>query len=538
MTPHGPRALLTRAPSVPAEPPPRSGQDFDGGPLWMRLAPPLVTLVVMLWGLTGSSYWRDESATLAAVQRPFGQLLRMLGHVDAVHGAYYVIMWPLAKVAGTSEVVMRLPSAIAMVAAAALVAALARRLVSPAAGLASGLVFAVIPAVSLYAEDARSYAMVTALAAGASYLLVRLIYATEGRRGWTVGYGLCLAALAWLNFFALLLLAAHAVTVALLCLRRASQGADRRAWLPLAVSWLAAAAGAVAVTSPIILLAWTERTQLAWLSTPSASSLGGLAQLIGSGLMPLMAALIVAGGVLASALAGPATLRRRWPPMLVVLAVTWLVVPPALLVGVSRFTPLYTFRYVLFCTPAAALLIGTGLAALGQAVAAAFRPAPDADPAAPARARNDVLIAFGWATGAAALLIFALFGLSQQGVYRSPTGHQDDIRGADRIVAANMLPGDAVIYDTPADENLRAAYPNGMAKLSDIAQYRTPIQSGTLSGTTLPTAVVRQRIANVSRLWVIEVHQHVRLPLLQGLSLRQLRYWHHGNLWMFLYVPR
>ena len=156
MTPHGPRALLTRAPSVPAEPPPRSGQDFDGGPLWMRLAPPLVTLVVMLWGLTGSSYWRDESATLAAVQRPFGQLLRMLGHVDAVHGAYYVIMWPLAKVAGTSEVVMRLPSAIAMVVTAALVAALARRLVSPAAGLASGLVFAVIPAVSLYAEDARS----------------------------------------------------------------------------------------------------------------------------------------------------------------------------------------------------------------------------------------------------------------------------------------------------------------------------------------------------------------------------------------------
>jgi len=538
MTPHGPRALLTQAPSVPAEPPPRSGQGFDGGPLWMRLAPPLVTLVVMLWGLTGSSYWRDESATLAAVQRPFGQLLRMLGHVDAVHGAYYVIMWPLAKVAGTSEVVMRLPSAIAMVVAAALVAALARRLVSPAAGLASGLVFAVIPAVSLYAEDARSYAMVTALAAGASYLLVRLVYATGGRRGWTVGYGLCLAALGWLNFFALLLLAAHAVTVALLCLRRASQGADRSAWLPLAVSWLAAAAGAVAVTSPIILLAWTERTQLAWLATPSASSLGGLAQLIGSGLMPLMAALIVAGGVLASALAGPAVLRRRWPPILVVLAVTWLVVPPALLIGVSRFTPLYTFRYVLFCAPAAALLIGTGLAALGQAVAAGLRPAPDADPAAPGRARNVVLTVLGWATGAAALLIFALFGLSQQGVYRSAIGHQDDIRGADRIVAANMLPGDAVIYDTPADENLRTAYPNGMAKLADIAQYQTPIQSGTLSGTTLPTAVVRQRIADVSRLWVIEVHQHVRLPLLQGLSLRQLRYWHHGNLWMFLYVPR
>jgi len=50
-------------------------------------APLLVTFVGALWGITGPSYWRDEAATLVAVQRPFGQLLRMLGNIDAVHGA-------------------------------------------------------------------------------------------------------------------------------------------------------------------------------------------------------------------------------------------------------------------------------------------------------------------------------------------------------------------------------------------------------------------------------------------------------------------
>ena len=88
MTPSSQRAVLAREPSLAAGPARTPARRYDGGPVWMRVIPPVVTLAVMLWGISGSSYWRDESATLAAVQRPFGQLIRMLGHVDAVHGAY------------------------------------------------------------------------------------------------------------------------------------------------------------------------------------------------------------------------------------------------------------------------------------------------------------------------------------------------------------------------------------------------------------------------------------------------------------------
>src|SRR5438105_14692105 len=98
-------------------------------PAWRRLdwtlaVPPAVTLAVMLWGMAAPSYWRDESATLSATDRSIPQLLRMLGRVDAVHGFYYLLLWPLVHFIGTREFETRLPSAIAMAAAALGIAAI------------------------------------------------------------------------------------------------------------------------------------------------------------------------------------------------------------------------------------------------------------------------------------------------------------------------------------------------------------------------------------------------------------------------------
>jgi mannosyltransferase len=105
MTSSGSRAALRRR-SAAAD----GGSDgYSGGPVWTWLVPPLVMLAVGLWDVTGPSYWRDEAATLTAVQRSFPDLLRMLRNVDAVHGAYYIVIWPLVHAFGSGEVVTRLP---------------------------------------------------------------------------------------------------------------------------------------------------------------------------------------------------------------------------------------------------------------------------------------------------------------------------------------------------------------------------------------------------------------------------------------------
>jgi ABC-2 type transport system permease protein len=178
----------------------------------IRLAlPSFVMFIVGLWRISGPSFWRDEAATMSAIRRPLPVLWQMLGKTDVVHGAYYLLMWPLVRVLGTSELGARLPSVVAVAAAAGGVAAIGRRLASERAGLAAGLAFALFPVASRYGQEARSYALVMALAVLASYLLVRATDMDTGSRSWWLAYSATLAAMGWMNLMSLLIVPAHAV---------------------------------------------------------------------------------------------------------------------------------------------------------------------------------------------------------------------------------------------------------------------------------------------------------------------------------------
>jgi mannosyltransferase len=487
---------------------------FDPGPVWMRILPPVVMLFIALWRITGPSYWRDEAATMTATARPFAELLRMMGHVDAVHGVYYMIIWVMVRLGGPGELVTRLPSAVAMAGAAAAVAALGRRLVSPRAGLAAGLVFAVLPQISLYAQDAREYAIVTALAATGSYLLVRALAAPARQRaGWLVGYAVCLGAMGSLNVFSLLLVGAHAITV-VLAWRRLSARGDGRAGLAVAGGWLAAATGAFLLASPILSLGFAQRGTLSWLTTPQLlGTVEGLRRLIGPAPMALAVALVIAAGIVLSVLAGR-PLRANWPPELLALGLPWLLFPAAVLIGVSLASPVYTFRYVLFCAPAAALLAGAGLAALDWPRAGLL----------------------AWVPATTAFVIIAALGVPTQLAVRSPDGHGTNIRAANAIVAKMRRPGDAVLYLGTDSKYFPAAYPSGFAGLDNIAQAETPSQAGNLTGTDRRASAVRQRLAHVRRIWLVKLGPYPRDPMLGDAHFRLIRHWRVSSIWLLLFA--
>ena len=542
MTSSGSRAVLSRAPQ-----PGGDGADgYAGGPVWMWFLPSVLMVGLGLWDITRPSYWRDEAASLTVVHRSFGQLVRTLGNVDAVHGVYYMILWPVVRVAGSGELVTRLPSVIAMAVAAAAVAALGRRLVSPSAGLAAGLIFVILPQISRYAQDVRSYAMVAAFGATATYLLVRAIGTAGRKRGWLAGYAGCMGAMAALNIFGILLLAAHAVTVALACLRQedgsvrpslaglrggqrgeGGEGGAGSAVRSLAAGWLAAAIVAVALASPVLVLAIAQRQTASWIKAPGPHTLVTLTQLVGP--LPMAAAVVLAVvlGLAVSAGPGRARLLAAWPRRLPAVAVPWLVVPPALLIGVSFALPLYVPRYILYCLPAVALLAGAGLAALCQEIGTGFGRAPEAG-----------LAVLGWVTGAVALLVIGLLGLSAQLALRAPAGHGDNIRRADRILAGQRRPGDAVIYVGRDAHYFTAAYPYGLPQLDNIGQGKTPAQAADLTGTTLPAAVVRQRLAGIPRFWLVDSSGYPKSHVLSGLHVQRLRAWRIGKIWLVLYQQK
>src|SRR5260370_2878856 len=140
-----------------------------------------------------------------------------------------MFMWVVVRLGGSSELATRLPSVLATAVTAAGVAALGRRLVSPRAGLAAGLIFASVPYVTFYAQFARPYAIMTAFATFASYALVRVLDAHPGhRRGWLVAYAAFLAGLGLVQVFALPLIGAHAVTGVLRCRPGGRQRVKRR----------------------------------------------------------------------------------------------------------------------------------------------------------------------------------------------------------------------------------------------------------------------------------------------------------------------
>jgi mannosyltransferase len=489
------------------------------GRAWVPVIPAAITLVVTLYRIQRPSLWRDEGATRAAVRRSLPQLLRMLAHADIVHGAYYLLMWFEIRAAGTSELALRFPSAVGMAVAAGGIAALGRRLVSTRAGLTAGLVFAALPGVSWYAENARSYALVTALATVASYLLVRAMAAGPGyRRRWLAGYAVTLAALGLGNLFALLLIPAHGLTLAA-WIRRARPApasaqpgaastqpgsADDRS---LVRGWLAAAAAALVVAAPVMIIAWAQRSQVNWIKPPGLATLGSLGQLLGPPVTALLVVLATVATVAFSALRG--RLRTDWPSGLLAVSLPWVLLPPAVLLIVSLIHPLYSLRYVVFCAPAAALLAGVGMATLG------------------------------WAGAAAGLAVVALTALPAQANLRTAGSHGENLRLLSQILARHIRPGDAVLFVSRNAREFGAAYPSGYRGLRDIGLGRDAVKSGTLLGTNAPAPVVRQRLTTVHRLWAIETGaQRGPLKVLHGLGFRAVHRWVVSHIWLVLYTHR
>jgi mannosyltransferase len=499
---------------------------------WIAVIPALITLAVTLYRIGVPSFTRDEGATVLAVHRSFGQLLRMLGKVDVVHAEYYALVWVATKIGGSGELAVRAPSAVAMAVAAGVITLLGQRLVSGRAGLAAGLLFAVLPPVSFYAEDAREYAVVAALATVSSYLLIRALdsaagpaTATEGatpppagqpRYGWLAGYAAALALLGLANVLSLLLIAAHAVTVAVW---RRHHGGPGRAFM---LRWLISAAAAVIVASPVAIIASGQLHQVQWIKRPGLVAIIAMEGLIGPQPLFLIVVVVIAAALLAGLTGGRARLRSDWPPGLCWLAVPWLVVPPVLLYGVSILHlthPLYVFRYIAFCIPAAALLAGTALAALARA-------------------------ALGRALAVAALIVIVIAALPALSAMRAPTGHGYGIRFADQAVARLGRPGDALLnvrywpikWGGGVERGMAGVYPYGLGRLHDISRGRGPVASASLGGTFARTPVERQRLAGVTRVWVASWSPAAPsvLPARLGFTLAYTL--HAKGVWLYLYT--
>ncbi|MGW5176759.1 glycosyltransferase family 39 protein [Streptomyces sp. NPDC004082] len=471
------------------------------------LGPVLAMLAMGLWGLDRGGMWRDEAVTFQVARRSVPQIWHLLHEVDAVHGLYYLLMH-LVLAVRPGEVPLRLPSVCAAAAAAGLVAALGSRLCRPRVGLWAGLLYAVAPAVGHYAQEGRSYAMVAAGAAWATLLLVRAVTATpnpaeagaRARVGDWCGYGAVVAVTCLLHELAVLLLLAHAATLA----RARVPG---RVWR----GWLCAAGAALAVLLPLAVVSHGQAAQVAWLVPPDGRSVERLVE----GFAGPSEAVLVPYLVLAACALLPVP-APRGRLSLASVALPLAVVPPAVLMGVSQVVPLYDERYVLYALAGAPLLAAAGLERVLRLSASAL-----------ARAHRTAAVRWAWVSPAAAVrrgtrppfaalcgvLLVALVLLCQLPLLqrdRSADHRPDDLAAVSEVAARRLRPGDPVLFLPAIGRRTALAYPHGFRGTRDVALGVPAPASGTLYGRETGPAELRRRLAALDRVWVVAERFTVR----------------------------
>ncbi|MEU7326380.1 glycosyltransferase family 39 protein [Streptomyces griseoviridis] len=326
--------------------------------------PAAVMSAIGACGLDRGGMWRDEGVTFQVARRTVPQIWRLLHGVDAVHGLYYLLMHAVLAVRA-DEIALRLPSVCGAAAAAGLVGALGARLAGAWAGCAAGLLYAATPMVGYYAQEGRSYALVSAGVLAATLLLVR---AVDGDGPWRA-YAAVLAVSCLLHELAALAVCAHAVSLACARVRRGVWG-----------RWACAVGAVGIVTLPLALVSRAQSDQVAWLRTPG----WGSAERLLRAFVPVPTGVVFWACValaLLGACAGPRALTGVALPLVLT--------PPALLIAVSRLRPMYDDRYVLYALAGLPLLTAGGLATLAGAATHALRrrARPAAGRALPRRAR-------------------------------------------------------------------------------------------------------------------------------------------------------
>jgi len=440
--------------------------------------PALVTLVLGFYQVGNPELWRDELASWSFASRSVPDLIAAARHTGATQLAYYLVLHFWMSAFGDSADAIRAPSVLAMAGAAACVALVGRRLAGNRAGLLAGLVFAVVPSVSRFAQEVRFYAFAVLATTLATLLLLRALDRPSARR-W-LGYAASLALVGYIDLVALSVVAGHIAGAVL----RAWDDQDRR------LLWfLAAVAGGIAACAPVLVFGANQaKSQIGWIARPDHD----LSEFAFFGRNLFYSTSVAAALIILAILAWAVAWRDA--AFMTALAIG----PVAAVWLVSQGSYSYFFpRYLLFTVGAWAVLAGIGLSRLDARV------------------------------GVSAVLVVAILGAGNQHVIREtgahnwsfypvgPGGYYMDYAGAATVVARQARAGDGIVYQAGehGDRWLMVGYglqyylardmPNGLAVPRELFVARTAAQAGTLypESCRQPAACLGAE----PRIWVIGV---------------------------------
>jgi mannosyltransferase len=306
------------------------------------------------------SLWFDEGATISAsASRTLPELWKLLGHIDAVHGLYYLLMHGWFAIFPPTEFWSRVPSALAIGAAAAGVTVFTRQFVpGRATAVCAGVVFAILPRTTWAGMEARSYAFAAAAAIWLTVLLVTAVRRNRPRL-W-VSYALALVLAILLNLNLVLLVPVYAVMLPLLAPKKSRKS-------PV-IWWAVSSAVAVGITTPFMVFAHNQVSQVNWIYPVSwhyAFDIILRQYFDHSVPFAVLTAVLIVAAVVARlrGVRAPAGDMRS----LLLICAAWIVLPMGLIVVYSAISePIYYPRYLIFTAPAAAVFMAVCIVTIAR----------------------------------------------------------------------------------------------------------------------------------------------------------------------------
>lgn len=362
----------------------------------------------------------DEAFSVGFSSQSIGEMIGAMGRTEPNPPLYWFLLHGWMRVAGQSELAVRWPSVLAGVITVALAYRLGRALIGGAVGLGAALLVAVGPFLIWYSQDARVYALLSALVLAAIWQTWE-----AARRNQWVNW-LAAGALWWLALFAHYFAAFPFVSVAA-ALLLAPQTRPR--WKPAGVMLLGI--GLVGLPWALYVGPLLAGQSKAWIAplgageafwrTLSAASVGTQAagatptlQLVGVSLLTLLIGL------------GTWAMFRRDRS-----AVLWLLAaglgPPLELWWLSLVRPAFTEQYLISSWPVILILAACGVWALAR-----FRIAG---------AWLGRIVTAGW-------MLAVLFAL-QNYFFNPAYAKSPSWRGVEAYLGETVRPGEVVVINLP-----------------------------------------------------------------------------------------
>jgi mannosyltransferase len=375
------------APIAPAPEPVDRRQQVAAHLAWA--VPALTMLGLGLYRLTGPSMWGDELLTWAVTELSWADFRALSTEFVTPLMPYYLLMRWWTEIAGTSDAALRLPSVLAAAGAVGLVGRIGARVATPLVGLVAGMLLAVAPVMSRYAQEARPYTLSIFAATLASLLFLRV---TERPSAWRlIGYGVAIAVTGLLHIFALAIVLAHGGWLAVI----------RR---DLLLRWAIPAALGCLPALPLIWYGMGQRDAVAWIASSNVSS----PQSFLSGLFGALSVTTVVAAL--------AVISISRQPRSLMLALWGLVPLAAVYLAGLLFGSVWLARYLLFVIPAWVLLAAMTLT------------------------RSRIVDAV------AVVALIVLVGFPIQQDWRKQDGHGLGAKHAASIISDGFQPGDVVVY--------------------------------------------------------------------------------------------